>query len=176
MLGWRKCSCVCSIARRPMRPRELARRELGIVFGARVTWFVLAASALLIGHGFVLAIDLYSAASRSASNFALMQRELDPLAGVIRPTLGGLQLSAALLGSACMVVPVLLLLAWFRVLGGHVDLIETTVALAGHGLHLLAITAVALAAAAATRTVAQATVATLVISLGAWAIDVGDGF
>src|SRR5262249_39809207 len=43
---------------RMMRP--LVRRELAIVLGARVTWLVAAISALLVGHGFVLALDLYT--------------------------------------------------------------------------------------------------------------------
>ena len=73
------------------------RRELAIAFRARVTWFVAAFAALLVGHGFVLALDLYSAASRSALGTALMRRELDPLAGIVRPTFGGAQLAAAML-------------------------------------------------------------------------------
>jgi hypothetical protein len=74
------------------------RRELAIAFRARVTWMGAALGALLVGHGFVLALDLYSAASRSALNSALMLRELDPLAGIVRPTLGGAQLATAVLG------------------------------------------------------------------------------
>ncbi|MDB4935496.1 MAG: transporter permease, partial [Labilithrix sp.] len=80
-----------------MLRREL-RRELAIAFRARVTWVGAALGALLVGHGFVLALDLYSAASRSALNNALMLRELDPLAGIVRPTLGGAQLATAVLG------------------------------------------------------------------------------
>lgn len=75
----------------------MLRRELAIAFRARVTWLVAAFAALLVGHGFVLAIDLYSAASRSALDSVLMRRELDPLAGIVRPTLGGAQLAAAIL-------------------------------------------------------------------------------
>lgn len=80
-----------------MRFTDLLRRELHIVLGARVTWLVAAVSALLIGHSFVLAVDLFAAASRSALGFTLMQREMDPLVGVVRPMLGGLQLAGALL-------------------------------------------------------------------------------
>jgi ABC-type transport system involved in multi-copper enzyme maturation permease subunit len=75
----------------------LIRRELGIVLGAPATWAVLALAALLIGHGFVLALDLFAAASRSAMGQRLMRRELDPLLGIVRPTFGGVQLAAALL-------------------------------------------------------------------------------
>jgi hypothetical protein len=51
-----------------------------------------------VGHGFVLAVDLYSAASRSVHASVLMARELDPLLGIVRPTLGGLYVSLSLLG------------------------------------------------------------------------------
>ena len=73
-------------------------RELAIVLRARVTWLQAALSALLVGHGFVLAIDLYSAGSRSAATQRLMAREFDPLLGIVRPTLGGLYLALSLLG------------------------------------------------------------------------------
>lgn len=73
------------------------RRELAIAFRARVTWVTAAVAPLVAGHGFVLAIDLYSAASRAAFDNTLMRRELDPLAGVVRPTLGGCQLAVAVL-------------------------------------------------------------------------------
>jgi hypothetical protein len=77
--------------------RWLLRRELALVFGARVTWLVAAISALLVGHGFVLALDIYSAASRSARGHLLLQQAIDPLAGLVRPTLGGLYLATAIL-------------------------------------------------------------------------------
>jgi hypothetical protein len=74
------------------------RRELSIALFARVTWVVAALGALLVGHGFVLAVDLFSASSRSAIANALEAREMDPLAGIVRPTLGGLDLALVLLG------------------------------------------------------------------------------
>jgi hypothetical protein len=74
------------------------RRELAIVFRARVTWIAAAMAALLVGHGFILAIDLFSASSRSALASKLQSREMDPLAGIVRPTLGGLDLALVLLG------------------------------------------------------------------------------
>jgi len=73
------------------------RRELALVLNAKVTWLVLAVSALLVGHGFLLAVDIFSAESRSALSNLLMTRESDPLAGVVRPTLGALQLAVSLL-------------------------------------------------------------------------------
>ena len=72
------------------------RRELAIALRAPVTWVVAALSALLVGHGFILSVDLYSASSRSAFASALQAREMDPLAGVVRPTLGGLDLAISL--------------------------------------------------------------------------------
>ena len=74
------------------------RRELAQVLGARLTWLTAAAAALLVGHGFVLAVDLYTAASRAALGHALMTREFDPLLGIVRPTLGGLYLALSLFG------------------------------------------------------------------------------
>jgi ABC-2 type transport system permease protein len=74
------------------------RRELAVVLGARVTWLAAAAAALLVGHGFVLAVDLFTAGSRSALANDLMSREFDPLLGIVRPTLGGLYLATSLFG------------------------------------------------------------------------------
>lgn len=86
----------------------MLRRELALVLRARVTWFSGAAAALLVGHGFVLAIDLFTAGSRSVAASALMSREFDPLLGVVRPTLGGLYLALSLfgplLGARCLAV------------------------------------------------------------------------
>ena len=74
------------------------RRELDLVFRARWTWFLAAAAALLVGHGFVLAVDIFSAASRSAAASALQAQQMDPLAAIVRPTLGGVDLAFSLLG------------------------------------------------------------------------------
>ncbi len=195
----------------------LLRRELALVFGARATWLVAAVCAVLVGHGFALALDLYAAASRTAGDQALMLRELDPLAGIVRPMLGGLYLAVALLlpviaarglaiekergsygalvlraggserviaaklvaalagGGLLLAAPLVLCIA-YALAGGHVDPIETAVALAGHALHVAVIACIAVAAAAACRTVAQATVVALAVSLASWAIDASDGF
>lgn len=77
----------------------MLRREFAIAMGARITWWAAAAGALLIGHGFVLAVDLFSAGSRSVAADLLMAREFDPLLGIVRPTVGGLYVTVALLGS-----------------------------------------------------------------------------
>jgi hypothetical protein len=73
-------------------------RELAIVLRSPLTWLQASLAALLVGHGFILAIDLYSAGSRSVHSNALMAREFDPLLGIVRPTFGGLYLSLSLLG------------------------------------------------------------------------------
>jgi hypothetical protein len=193
------------------------RRELAIVLRARVTWLVATIAALLIGHGFVLAIDLYSASSRSALSNLLQTREMDPLAGVLRPTLGGVDFALSVLGpvlaarslaiekerhtygalclavgsstrvvlekmlasclaGATLLAPPMVLLAVFRVLGGHVDVLETLVALGGVAFHLALVTAVGVAAAAWTRTFAQAVTLGILASITSWAIDAAEGF
>jgi hypothetical protein len=83
----------------------MLRRELSIMFRAQVTWLQAALSALLVGHSFVLATDLYSAGSRSALANRLMSREFDPLLGIVRPTLGGLYFAISLLGAVVAVRP-----------------------------------------------------------------------
>ena len=193
----------------------MIRRELALVLGARVTWLVAALSALLVGHGFVLALDIYSATSRSAAGQIVTQRGLDPLAGIVRPTLGGLYLAvalllpviaarglaiekerggfaalalraggtarviaaklvAALVAGALVAAAPIVLLAAFALAGGHLDAPETIVALAGHVLDIAVVACAAVAAAAATRTFAQAAVIGIVVSLLSWAIDASD--
>src|SRR5262245_61329705 len=61
--------------------RDMLARELAIVLRARVTWLQAALAALLVGHGFVLAIDLYSAGSRSRLAERLSACALDALPG-----------------------------------------------------------------------------------------------
>jgi hypothetical protein len=192
-------------------------RELAIALRGRITWLVAALSALLVGHGFVLALDLYSASSRSALSSALQSREMDPLAGIVRPTLGGLDLAISLLvpllaarvlsvekerrtfGALCLLegssdrvvlkklgaasavtgllfLPTVALLVGFRLAGAHADAIETALALAGEGLHALLVATVTVAAAAWTRTLAQAATIGLLVSLLSWAIEAAEGF
>jgi hypothetical protein len=191
-------------------------RELGIALRARVTWAVAAVGALVVGHGFVLATDVYSASSRSALADVLMRREMDPLAGVVRPTLGGAELAVAVLvpiisarvlaiekergtfgamalaagapwaivrpklvaasvASLLVVAPAGLLFALFRALGGHLDAAEVTLALGAHVLHAVLLACIGIAAAAWTRTTAQATAGALVVSLASWMISAGEG-
>lgn len=75
----------------------MLRRELAIVLGARVTWLVATVAAVLIGHSFVLAVDLFSAGSLSVATGGLMAREFDPLLGIVRPVLGSVYIAASLL-------------------------------------------------------------------------------
>ncbi len=193
------------------------RRELAIALRAPITWVIAALSALLVGHGFVLALDIYSASSRSALQSALQAREMDPLAGIVRPTLGGLDLAVSLLvplvaarllsvekerhtfGGLCLlegspdrvvwkklaaagaaasllfVAPVALFAA-YSASGGHLDALETGWALLGEVLHAALVVAVSIAAAAWTRTLAQAATIGIVVSLTSWALDAAEGF
>ena len=192
-------------------------RELPIVLRARLTWVSAALSALLVGHGFVLAIDLYAAGSRSALANRLMAREFDPLLGIVRPTLGGLYVAVSLLGplvavrglamekerrtlgalllqtdhplgvvaaksiaaflgtSLQLLAPLVLLVAW-RLVGGHLALAETCTAALGYVLYIGLVTALAVAAAAWTETLAQAATLALVVIVASWAIDASEGF
>jgi ABC-2 type transport system permease protein len=74
------------------------RRDLAIALGSPAPWLAAAVAALIVGHSFVLAIDLYTAASRSVEAGALMAREFDPLLGVTRPTYGGAAFCLTLVG------------------------------------------------------------------------------
>ena len=197
--------------------RTSLARELGIALGARVTWGATAIAALVVGHGFVLATDLYSASSRSALANVLMQREMDPLAGVVRPTLGGAELAvavlvpvvaarllsvekerrtfgamslalgsplalvrpkivAAALTSLLIVMPAALLLGAFAAVGGHLDGPEIAIAIGAHVLHAVLVACASVAAAAWTRTTAQATAAALTVSIASWVVSAGEGF
>ena len=193
------------------------RRELALVLRARVTWLVAALAALLVGHSFVLALDVYAATSRSALSSVLQTREMDPLLGLVRPTLGGVSFSLALLGPilasrtlaiekerntygalclahggsnrvivekcaasglACLLlfVPTVLLFLATAAAGAHLDGIETLVALGGELLHVVVIASASIAAAAWTRTLAQAVTFGLLLSVSAWAVDAAEGF
>ncbi|HET7541019.1 MAG TPA: hypothetical protein VFK05_14145 [Polyangiaceae bacterium] len=193
------------------------RRELALVLRAKVTWLVAIFGALLVGHSFVLSLDIYATTSHSALSSALQTRELDPLLGIARPTLGGASFALALLGPilasrtlaiekerntygalclasgdsqrvilqkcaasglACfpLLVPAIVLFLAFAASGAHLDGIETSIALAGELLHLIVIACVSTAAAAWTRTHAQAITLGLLLSVSAWAIDAAEGF
>jgi ABC-type transport system involved in multi-copper enzyme maturation permease subunit len=192
-------------------------RELAIGLRARLTWLQAALSALLVGHGFVLAIDLYSAGSRSALGNRLLAQQFDPLLGIVRPTVGGLYLAISLLAPLVaartvaiekerrtfrplllqtnaplgvlasklvaalvavglqLVAPVALLALW-RALGGHLAMVETVVALSGYFLYLILVSAIAMAAAAWTESLAQAATLALLVIAASWAIDASEGF
>lgn len=73
------------------------RRELVLVLRAPATWAVLALCALSTGHALVVGVDVFSASSRSAAAGTLMARLMDPLLGVARPALSGLELATVVL-------------------------------------------------------------------------------
>ena len=64
----------------------------------------------------------------------------------------------------------------FGAVGGHIDAIETGLSFGGEALHLALVTTVSIAAAAWTRTLAQAAALGVVVSLTSWAIDAAEGF
>lgn len=74
------------------------RRELAISLGAPLTWWVAALTSFVVGHSFVLAVDLFAAASRSVAGVGTMTRGLDPLLGVVAPTVGAVTFCLTLLG------------------------------------------------------------------------------
>src|SRR6185436_5199516 len=159
----------------------------------------------------------YSASSRSALSSVLQMEQMDPLAGIVRPTLGGVSFALSVLGpviaaralaiekerktygALCLAVgsstrviaqkaiasaaacglllsaPVMLFAA-LSACGGHVDAVETAVAVGGEVLHLGLVVALATAAAACTRTFAQAVTLGILASLTSWAIDAAEGF
>lgn len=73
------------------------RRELALMLGSSVTWWLAAITAFVVGHSFVLATDLFSAVSRSV-DAGMMTRGLEPLLGIVRPTLGGAGFCLTVLG------------------------------------------------------------------------------
>jgi hypothetical protein len=79
------------------------RRELAIVLAAPVTWAIAAAIAFIAGHSFVLGLDIFSGASQPAADGTLMNRGLEPLAGIVAPTLGGVDFCVTLLGAVVVV-------------------------------------------------------------------------
>ena len=203
---------------KPARRRtSCSRRDLATVLGARVTWIAASAAALLIGHGFVLALDLYSAASRSVEAHTLLASEFDPLLGILRPTLGGLTLATSLFGpligaralamekdrrtfytdvlrvgsawrfaarkwTAAIVAVALpwvaaaLLIVLWRLVGGHVQLVEASVVMGSQLLYAALVTGIGVAAASFSRGVSQAITTALVVVAATWAIDAAEGF
>src|SRR5439155_15648541 len=83
---------------------------------------------------------------------------------------------AAAMACATLVLAPMVLFAAYRLAGGHLDLLETCVAFSGVILRALVVVAASMAAAAWTRTLAQAATASIAVSLTSWAIDVADGF
>jgi hypothetical protein len=82
---------------------------------------------------------------------------------------------AALLACGLMVVAPIALLVAYRMVGGHLDVVETTVAIMAEGFRVLVIVGASLAAAAWTRTLAQAATVGIAFSLTSWAIDAAEG-
>ena len=86
----------------------MLQRELKKALRSPLTWVVAAICAVLTGHGFVLAIDLFSAGARSVGAGTLLAPQFEPLAGIVRPSLGGPYVALSLLGPlvACRAIAV----------------------------------------------------------------------
>jgi ABC-type transport system involved in multi-copper enzyme maturation permease subunit len=68
-------------------------------------------------------------------------------------------------------VPVLSALAWWRLLGGHLDAGETATLMLGHLLYALLIGAISFLAASLTEGGATAAILALAVTLGSWVLD-----
>jgi hypothetical protein len=84
--------------------------------------------------------------------------------------------AAVVASAAALLVSPLVLFGVYRAMGGHLDAIETGIALSGEALHLLFVLSVSIAAAAWTKTLAQAVTLGIIVSLSSWAIEAADGF
>ena len=83
---------------------------------------------------------------------------------------------AGLAGVSLQAVPPLVFLILWRLIGGHLALVETIVSLTGYALYIVFVAAVGLAAAAWSSSVAQAATGAVLVLLASWAIDVSEGF
>ncbi|MBV9599748.1 MAG: cupredoxin domain-containing protein [Chloroflexi bacterium] len=68
-------------------------------------------------------------------------------------------------------VPALLGMLFWMMLGGHLQFAELLTVIAGHGLYALVIAGVAFLTAALTDSIATAAILTLAVTLGSWALD-----
>src|SRR5439155_325000 len=83
---------------------------------------------------------------------------------------------AALAGVALQLVAPLVLLAMWRLAGGHLAAAETATAFLGYALYVAMVAAIAVAAAAWTETLAQAATLAVLVVAASWAIDASEGF
>src|SRR5215210_4240865 len=67
------------------------------LFASRAFWLLLLMIGLLVGHGFINAVNLYAEASGIGGGPAALAQGLTPLEGILVPTFGAYDLAATLL-------------------------------------------------------------------------------
>ncbi len=79
----------------------------------------------------------------------------------------------AALGAAWLIalIPVLSVLVWWQLLGGHLDMRETATLMLGHLLYALLIGGISFLAAALTEDGATAAILALAVTIGSWVLD-----
>ena len=87
------------------------------------------------------------------------------------PTLIASKLTAIIVAWLIVAIPVAAALVFWRLFGGHLNLLETSNLLFGHLLYGLLIGAIALFAAAISDNSATAAIVTLVFTIGSWVLD-----
>ena len=76
---------------------KLLGKELRELFASRAFWLMLLFVGLLVGHGFITAVDLYSEMSGVGGGPAALPQGLSPLDGILVPTWGAYDLLATLI-------------------------------------------------------------------------------
>lgn len=83
-----------------MRSRSfltLLHKEWLELLASRAFWLLLLMTGLLVGHGFISAVDLYAEASGIGGGPAALAQGLTPLDGILVPTFGAYDLAATFL-------------------------------------------------------------------------------
>jgi hypothetical protein len=75
----------------------LFAKELRELFAARAYWLMLIFVSLLVGQGFITAVNLYAEASGIGGGASALAQGLSPLDGILVPTFGAYDLAATLL-------------------------------------------------------------------------------
>jgi len=76
---------------------QLLSKETRELIAARAFWLMLLFVGLLVGHGFITAVQLYGEMSGSGGGPAALPQGLTPLDGILVPTWGAYDLAATLL-------------------------------------------------------------------------------
>jgi ABC-2 type transport system permease protein len=76
---------------------QLIGKECRELVASRSFWLLLLMIGLLVGHGFITAVNLYAEASGSGGGPAALPQGLTPLDGILAPTFGAYDLAAMFL-------------------------------------------------------------------------------